>query len=69
MKFFAILGLGVVAVNGISQRPTEEHNIYKPNTKSDACCQQKGFILCGKKVKDCCDAKKCEKKSYFWVES
>ena len=69
MRFLAILGFGAVAVSALHQRPIEEHDFYKPNTKSDQCCQSEGHILCGKKVKDCCDAKKCEKKKMLWVET
>lgn len=69
MKFLAAFSFGVVAVAGLSQRNIESHEIYTPTLSSKECCKSKGFILCGTKIKDCCDAKKCESKKYWWVET
>ena len=67
MKFLAVVGLAVVAVNGLRDRNYAEHDIYMPSSTSEECCLENNMILCGTRIKDCCNAKKCDVKNYWFT--
>ena len=58
MKFLALLSFGVVGTLCLKQ--TELNHEWKPNLGSMDCCKAKGWIVCGKAIKDCCDASRCD---------